>query len=113
MEHQVADRMVKAFQLTPSQIAELRRSDEPMTPDFFSALAKAQQIHQQCKQLLNRGHQVTAFEIMEQMAIYQEAGLERLYRWTQNQCRNVDSSEPNVLLTRAMTCLQERPILLK
>ena len=70
-------------------------------------------IHQQCKNLLQSGHQTTVFEIMEQMASFQDKALEKLYRWTQIQCRNIDSPESSVLLTQAVACLQDRPVLLK
>ena len=105
--------MVEAFQLNQSEVLELRNFDRPITADFFLALRKAQRIHQQCKQLLQSGHQPTAFEIMEQMAAFQETALEKLYRWTQTQCRNVESHEANVLLSQAIACLQDRPVLLK
>ncbi len=113
MEQLIASKMIETFQLTPTEIAELQSFDRPVTPEFFTALRKSKQIHQQCKQLLQSGHQATAFEIMEQMASFQETALERLYRWTQNQCRNIDSPDANILLTQAVSCLQDRPVLLK
>ena len=113
MEQHVASKMLETFQLTSAEITELQNFDRPVTPEFFTAFRKSKQIHQQCKLLLQSGHQATAFEIMEQMASYQETALERLYRWTQNQCRNVDSPDNNVLLTHAISCLQDRPVLLK
>lgn len=109
----VASKMIETFQLTPAEVTELQSFDRSVNPEFFTALRKSKHIHQQCKQLLQSGHQTTAFEIMEQMASYQETALERLYRWTQNQCRNVDSPDSNILLTQAISCLQDRPILLK
>ena len=113
MEQMVASKMMDTFQLTPAEVTELQSFDRSVNPDFFTALRKSKHIHQQCKQLLQSGHQTTVFEIMEQMASYQETALERLYRWTQNQCRNVDSPDSNILLTQAISCLQDRPILLK
>lgn len=50
---------------------------------------------------------------MEQMALFQEAALERLYRWTQAACRNVESPDSNLLLAQAIGCLQDHPVLLK
>lgn len=105
--------MIETFQLTPSEVTELQSFDSPITSEFFIALRKSKQIHQQCKLLLQSGHQPTAFEIIEQMASFQETALERLYRWTQNQCRNIDSPDSNVLLTQAVSCLQDRPVLLR
>nr|CAG4640750.1 EOG090X03SX [Eulimnadia texana] len=88
-------------------------SDSPVTAEFFAALERAQQIHQKCRQLLQYAPQTTALNIMEQMSLYQEAALERLYRWTQAQCRNTEASESNQLLTKAIGWLQDRPVLLK
>lgn len=113
MEQLVAERMMEILQLTPSEATELRAFDRSVSAEFFAALRKAQNIHQQCKILLQSGHQPTAFEIMEQMATLQETALEKLYRWTQTQCRNVDSQEANILLSQAVACLQDRPVLLK
>lgn len=113
MEQYIASKMIEAFQLSPEEILELQNFEHPITSEFFIALRKSKHIHQQCKQLLQIGHQVTAFEIMEQMASFQETALEKLYRWTQNQCRNVDSPDASVLLVQAVSCLQDRPVLLK
>nr|CAG4646151.1 EOG090X03SX [Macrothrix elegans] len=113
MQLDIATRMVETFRLSPSEMAELRSADRPITTEFFSALRKAKKIHSLCKQVLQNGHQRTFFEIMEEMASLQDAALERLYRWTQSQCRTVDSPEANMLLTQAIGCLQDRPVLLK
>ena len=114
MEEEVVSRTIIALQLSATELTQLRGpSDQPVTAQFFAALEKAQRIHQQCKQLLQSGHQTSIFEVMEQMALYQEAALERLYRWTQATCRNVESPEANLLLTQAIGCLQEHPVLLK
>ncbi|XP_032790480.1 conserved oligomeric Golgi complex subunit 6 [Daphnia magna] len=113
MEQMVASKMIESFQLTPAEMTELQSFDRSVTAEFFTAFRKSKHIHQQCKLLLQSGHQITVFEIMEQMASFQETALERLYRWTQNQCRNIDSPDSNILLTQAISCLQDRPVLLK
>ena len=44
--------------------------------------------------------QPTAVEIMQQMTALQEAALERLYRWTQSQCRgNIEAAKEFVRAT--------------
>ena len=63
--------------------------------------------------LVLAGQHTTALEIMEQMSLFQEAGLERLYRWTQAQCRNIETPEHSALLAQAMKHLQERPVMFK
>ncbi len=37
------------------------------------------------------GQQSTALEIMDQMTQFQESALERLYRWSQSHCRNIEA----------------------
>lgn len=113
MEHLIVTQMINTLQLTPMEMAVLQSYDEPITNEFFTALQKAHTIHQKCKSILSNGHQPTAFEIMEQMAMVQEKALERLYRWTQQQCRNAEASEGNLLLMQAVSRLQDHPILLK
>lgn len=113
MEQIIVMKMMHTLQLTPTEMAVLQNYEDPITSEFFSSLQKAHLIHQQCKTILSNGHQPTAFEIMEQMAMVQEKALERLYRWTQQQCRNTEAPEGNLLLTQAVARLQDRPILLK
>ena len=47
-------------------------------------LEKVRAIHENCKILLRNNQQTAGLEIMEQMAIHQEAAYERLYRWMQS-----------------------------
>lgn len=84
-----------------------------VTPEFFIALDRIQKIHSECRQLMQQ--LPAASDIMEEMTLHQEGALERLYRWTQNHCRNLDSAnEPSTqLVLEAMRRLQERPVLFK
>ena len=54
-----------------------------------------------------------SLEIMEQMALQQEAAFERLYRWNQSQCRSMTSSTLDVtpMQQEAMKALQGRLVL--
>ncbi|XP_037070535.1 conserved oligomeric Golgi complex subunit 6-like [Pollicipes pollicipes] len=97
-----------AFQLAPAELAALRAPE--VTPAFFAALERAGRIHGDVQLLLQSGHQQTALEVMEQMSIYQEAAYERLYKWAQSRVRCSDT-DINVCLTKAMACLQDRPVL--
>ncbi|KAK8744498.1 hypothetical protein OTU49_000837, partial [Cherax quadricarinatus] len=110
MEEDVADAFVRTFQLTPEQVAIIKGStrESPVTLEFFAVLEKTQKIRNNTKYLLQTGHQKTALDVMEQMNVCREAGLERLYRWCQSQCRSPD---PSPLLTQALAALQERPVL--
>ncbi|XP_042874667.1 conserved oligomeric Golgi complex subunit 6-like isoform X1 [Penaeus japonicus] len=110
MQEEVALAFVKTFQLTPEEVLIIKGSsrEAPITQEFFTVLDKTQKIRNNTKYLLQTGHQKTALDVMEQMNVCREAGLERLYRWCQSQCRSPD---PSPLLTQALAALQERPVL--
>nr|CAD7459049.1 unnamed protein product [Timema tahoe] len=115
LQQEVAGAFLRSFQLSPSEQTTLRGGsrDTPITSQFFVALERVQSIHTNCRTLMQSGHQTAALDIMEQMALYQESALERLYRWTQTHCRNIESPETSELLAQAMACLQDRPVLFK
>ncbi|XP_071443578.1 conserved oligomeric Golgi complex subunit 6 [Hetaerina americana] len=114
MEQDLAERFLQNFQLSSYEQAILKGGrDAPLSFEFFTILEKVKKIHRECNTLMQSGHQTAALEIMEQMTHYQESALERLYRWTQTHCRNIDSAENMSLLPQAMSYIQERPILLK
>ncbi|XP_010289100.1 PREDICTED: conserved oligomeric Golgi complex subunit 6, partial [Phaethon lepturus] len=116
MKAQVADAFIAKFQLTPDEMNLLRGTkDEPITEDFFKALGRVKQIHDDVKILLRTNQQRAGLEIMEQMALLQETSYERLYRWTQNECRTLtqESCDISPVLAQAMEALQDRPVLYK
>ncbi|KAK3855594.1 hypothetical protein Pcinc_038022 [Petrolisthes cinctipes] len=110
MQEDVAEAFVQTFQLTSEEVAIIKGStrEAPITQEFFTVLEKTMKIRNNTKYLLQSGHQKTALEVMEQMNVCREAGLERLYRWCQGQCR---ASDPSPLVTEALAALQERPVL--
>jgi hypothetical protein len=65
--------------------------------------------------LLRTNQQTAGLEIMEQMAIHQEAAYERLYRWMHSECRLLcnDTVELTDFTSTAMFTLTYRPILYK
>ncbi|KAI1241905.1 hypothetical protein IHE44_0005409 [Lamprotornis superbus] len=112
MKAQVADAFIAKFQLTPDEMNLLRGTkDEPIT----EALGRVKQIHDDVKILLRTNQQRAGLEIMEQMALLQETSYERLYRWTQNECRTLtqESCDISPVLAQAMEALQDRPVLYK
>lgn len=115
MEQEVASAFLQRYQLSSEELSVLHGSarDSPISPAFFTALQRAQAIHSDCRLLMQSGFQTIALDVMEQMSLYQEAALERLYRWTQSHCRSMESNETAALLTEAMACLQDRPVLFK
>ncbi|XP_065056579.1 conserved oligomeric Golgi complex subunit 6-like isoform X1 [Rhopilema esculentum] len=116
MQAKIADAFLEKFQLKQEEIKVLRGSrGVNITEEFFKALARAKQIHQDCKLLLRSKQQRAGLEIMETMALYQETAYEKLYRWTQDECRGMTNDSPDITgaLCRAMEALQDRPVLFK
>lgn len=112
----VADAFLSRFQLTADEVRILRGSrDSSITMEFFDVLARVKCIHNDVKVLLRTNQQTAGLEIMEQMALHQEAAYERLYRWAQGECRGMthDSCDVASVLAHAVGALQERPVLLK
>lgn len=113
---QVADAFLSKFQLTSDEMSLLRGTrDGPITEDFFKALGRVKQIHNDVKVLLRTNQQTAGLEIMEQMALLQETAYERLYRWAQSECRALtqESCDISPVITHAMEALQDRPVLYK
>uniref|UniRef100_A0A8I5ZM11 Conserved oligomeric Golgi complex subunit 6 n=1 Tax=Rattus norvegicus TaxID=10116 RepID=A0A8I5ZM11_RAT len=113
---QVADAFLSKFQLTSDEMTLLRGTrGGPVTEDFFKALGRVKQIHNDVKVLLRTNQQTAGLEIMEQMALLQETAYERLYRWAQSECRALtqESCDVSAVLTQAMEALQDRPVLYK
>jgi hypothetical protein len=136
MQQQITSAFLNSFQLTPDELVALhgnkQKRDAPLTNEIFSALDHIQKIHSDCKILMQSGHQTLALDIMEQMTLhqvptynkqfwfkvvtfspFQEGALERLYRWTQHHCRNVENPDLTEIITQAMARLQERQLLFK
>lgn len=112
----ITDKFISKFQLENEELSYLLESkDSGLHPEFFNVLEKVKIIHENCLILLRTNQQTAGLEIMEQMAMHQEASFERLYRWTQNECRLMcsDSVEINDFLSTAMFTLNNRPILFK
>ncbi|CBY34103.1 unnamed protein product [Oikopleura dioica] len=116
MRQQAASTFIEKFQLTSAQFQTLRAGpNEPLSEEFFTALDRVQEIHSKVKVLLRSNQQTAGLEIMEEMALFQEAGYERLYRWGQSQTRSLTSEEIEVssTLQRAMKALSDRAVLFR
>lgn len=113
--NQIAENFLGKFQLTVQEHQLLYgvNREDPITKDFFKILDRVQQIHADCRILMQCGHQTAALDIMEEMTLHQEGALERLYRWTQSHCRNIENAEVSDLVMLAMNRLQDRPVLFK
>ncbi|XP_056329595.1 conserved oligomeric Golgi complex subunit 6 [Danio aesculapii] len=113
---QVAQAFLSKFQLSAAEMATLRSArDGPITEDFFRALNRVKNIHEDVKVLLRTNQQTAGLEIMEQMAVLQETAYEQLYRWAQNECRGLTQETCDIppVLSQAMESLQDRPVLYK
>ncbi|BES87218.1 oligomeric golgi complex [Nesidiocoris tenuis] len=111
MKEQVAKAFLKTFQLSETEVQILRAGE--VSVEFFDVLERVAKIHKDSNTLVTSGGQTLALEIMEQMSIYQETALEKLYRWAQVHCKNIDSPTSNKLFSLAMAKLQDRPTLFK
>lgn len=114
IRQQISGAFLARFRLTVEEHQDLYGSprDAPITMKFFEVLARIQKIHNECRVLMQCNCQTAALDIMEEMTLHLEGGLERLYRWTQSHCRNVDSDISGLLIL-AMNKLQDRPVLFK
>ena len=111
---------IEKFQLTPRQEQVLKSggtmvNSNQLDEEFFDALKRVQEIHSKVKVLVRSNQQTAGLEIMEEMALFQETGYEKLYRWSQAQTRSLTQEEIEVSLSlqRSMQALSERPILLR
>eukprot|EP01102_Stenamoeba_stenopodia_P015701 TRINITY_DN5379_c0_g1_i1.p1 TRINITY_DN5379_c0_g1~~TRINITY_DN5379_c0_g1_i1.p1 ORF type:complete len:699 (+),score=129.08 TRINITY_DN5379_c0_g1_i1:47-2098(+) len=98
------------FHLTPEETNALYATQ--LDEHFFHSLKRVQQIHGDCKILLRTQHRA-GLEIMDLMTIHEQAAYNRLYRWIQAQCKELDleTPEPNPVLKAAIAALRERPVL--
>lgn len=114
LRQQISGAFLARFRLTIQEHQDLYGSprDAPITMKFFDVLGRIQTIHNECRILMQSNCQTAALDIMEEMTLHQEGALERLYRWTQSHCRNVDSDISGLLIL-AMNKLQDRPVLFK
>ncbi|XP_015521577.1 conserved oligomeric Golgi complex subunit 6 [Neodiprion lecontei] len=115
MQQDVANTFIKNFQLTSSELAILHgpSREAPITNEFFAVADRVQEIHSNCRILMQSGYQTLALDVMQRMTLLQEAALERLYRWTQSQCRHIENELLAPLLIKAMSKLEDRPVLYK
>ncbi|XP_063986387.1 conserved oligomeric Golgi complex subunit 6 [Diachasmimorpha longicaudata] len=115
MQHEVATAFIRTFELSRNEISILhgQTREEPITEEFFAVINRLQTIHSSCRVLMQSGYQTLGLDVMQRMTLLQEAALERLYRWTQNQCRHIEHDHFAPLLIKGMCKLQDRPVLFK
>lgn len=116
-QQSIARAFTRRFQLTAEEhlvlYGEKNARSTNVTPEFFVALDRIHKIHLECRQLMQE--LPVASDIAEEMTLHQEGALERLYRWTQQHCRSLDTANAatTTLVLESMRRLQERPVLFK
>lgn len=116
MKALIVEAFLNRFQLTAEEkIVLTGPNGSAIDKEFFAVLHHVQCIHEDCKLLLRSSQQRAGLEIMESMAMYLEEGYERLYHWSQAQCRSMTGDLPSSSssLTQSLTQLKERPVLHK
>lgn len=68
-KQQVSDSIIERFKLESAEVAALRGSN--VSSGMFDALKRAEEIHGNCKLLVQAGFQTLAQDIMDQMSLYQ------------------------------------------
>lgn len=112
-QRNMATQFLERFQLTDAELDALKASE--LRAPFFDALERVRRVHTDCKLLLRTQHQRAGLEIMDAMAMHQEAAYRRLYRWVKSECSTAlasdDTPEIHPLLPRALDALRERSVL--
>lgn len=130
LKSKVVSTFLEKFQLTPQQLQVLAGTPGGMRQggmrqgsmshrhrdidgNFFAAMNRVKEIHEDCKVLLHMSKQRAGLEIMESMAMHLESAYEQLYHWVQNQCRLMTGEmlDLNANLRQGLKELRNRPIL--
>lgn len=101
------------FLMSEDELVALTSSAEPVNDDFFQALVKAKQIHNDSEVLLGSENQRLGLEILEQCSKYLNAAFQKLFRWAQREFKALDLEDSHLSSTirRALRVLAERPTL--
>uniref|UniRef100_A0A8D8RQM6 Conserved oligomeric Golgi complex subunit 6 n=1 Tax=Cacopsylla melanoneura TaxID=428564 RepID=A0A8D8RQM6_9HEMI len=110
MKQKISEAFIREFQLTETELNILRNSNE-ISMSFFNVLDRVETINQSCKLLMQGGHETCALDIQQQMTLYKETGLDKIYRWCQIHCKDIESPDMRILLAKSMACLQEHGVL--
>ena len=116
VQQEVADKFRERLSLSRAEEETLqaRPGQHKISDEFFSVLEKVGRIRADCRVLLAAGHQTAALSTLDRMTELQEAGLDRLYRWSLSTVRNTELADTALTqLSRALHHLQERDVLLQ
>lgn len=112
------------FQIPEEHLQIVKSSDYPINDEFFTAVAKVEEIRQNARSMLNlmahQGAPTAGLDILRETSNTLETAFERLFLWVQKQCRPPRQSgrisstwmreEEMGIFFRAMRLLQQRPV---
>eukprot|EP00842_Homolaphlyctis_polyrhiza_P003299 jgi/Hompol1/3970/HPOL_003418-RA len=109
----IVDALLSRLTLTDDEIRSLTTNSETVDSNFFAALARTQRAQESCKALLATENQRLGLEILESTRIYLDAAFEKLFRWTQAECRLLKHEMPEITVEfkEGIQALKQRPIL--
>lgn len=100
---------LQRFQLSAEELRALE-GDE-VNDQFFDSLRRIGEIRSDCKGLLQNYHQRVGLDIMDSLAQRLEKGYEKLYRWVQQESRDLQHhSEVRSSFARALRMLKAMPV---
>lgn len=114
---QAKQELLKAFNahfiMSEVDIATLTSTAEPVTDKFFTILARAKKIQNDCEILLGTENQRLGLQIMEQTSKNLNGAFQKLYRWIQREFKSLNLENPQISssIRRALRVLAERPSL--
>ncbi|KAK6639628.1 hypothetical protein RUM43_007901 [Polyplax serrata] len=98
--------VIDKFQFNSNEISTLRNTE--ITSDMFAVLDKGEQIIMDCKLLLQTENSNLAQDILEQMLIYQDTGMNRLFKWVRGKCNTYESTVLSAILPQALAKLKTK-----
>ncbi|CZS98370.1 related to COG6-conserved oligomeric golgi complex [Rhynchosporium agropyri] len=101
------------FIMSDDDISMLNLIAEPVNEKFFSNLARAKKIQNDCEILLGTENQRLGLEIMEQVSKNLNGAFQKLYKWIQREFKSLNLENPQISssIRRALRVLAERPSL--
>jgi hypothetical protein len=101
------------FIMSEDDIASLTSAAEPINDKFFSLLARAKRIQNDCEILLGTENQRLGLEIVEQTSKNLNGAFQKLYRWIQREFKSLNLENPQISssIRRSLRVLAERPTL--
>lgn len=112
-KQRIVERISGHYSISPEDREILTAPQEPIDEGFFKALADVKRIHRDCEVLLGADDQTLGLDIMERTSKTLNRAFEKLYRWINDEFKNLDLESPqmNATIRRAIHVLAERPTL--